>query len=121
MILLIWFRTEAVPEYSRIFLKATKGGLLEKFGYFVDNLFGGTRFFEEKENDPSKIYMEFAQKKLKFGFLARIVSCQICFCFWVVAIICLTSGTSLIFLPAIAIFGLSIYNILTLLMNKNDI
>jgi hypothetical protein len=96
-ILFIWFETDAIVEYSKLFR-------LQKF-FKVDK-------FEnyKKEFNPSINYHSYIRQKHE-TFITKLITCVPCFNFWIVILICLVFN-KFIFFPVLFLSSYLIHKIL---------
>lgn len=96
-ILYIWFHTDALIEYSKLF-KIEKSMNIDKWESY-------------REINPRIGYLEYIRLKHS-NFFIRLISCKSCLCFWVTLLICFIFGDILI-LPAVYIISYVIYNLIS--------
>ena len=92
MVLLLWFKTEVWHEYTKIFRIASD---LSK------------AYEAEKMNDMTITYIQFLRKNYHQYFIIRLITCPICFSFWIAFFLSL--GWKVVMLAPIMIGGLIIY------------
>ena len=96
LILFIWFDTNTFVEYAKLFK-------LKRF--FKINLFE-----EYKLINPKITYHHYIRQKHP-SFITKLMTCQPCFCFWIVMIFCAIYNNIILF-PIIYLCSYIIYKIL---------
>ena len=102
-ILLIWFKTEAWYEYTKVF------GL----GF----LSRAKKYEAEKHEDVTMTYMKFLKKNYHKLFGIRLITCEICFSVWASIILSFVAAGSVLYAPALMIIGLTAYGIICKLLD----
>lgn len=90
-VLLVWFKTEAWHEYSKLFHIATQ---LAK------------NFETEQLNDMTITYIQFLRKNYHQHFIIRLITCPICLSFWLATCLALTN---IIMFAPLMVGGLILY------------
>lgn len=91
--LLIWFHTDAVEQYVRLFR--------------LSRLFRINEFENDKLNDLTLEYPLWLVQKHP-GFFTKMVSCPWCIGFWISFVTCVIYGTIYLF-PTLYLASISIY------------
>ena len=99
LILLIWFRTDAWLEYTRLFR-------LNCISHFKD-------FDAKYKEDVSLKYLHYL-RMYHNGFFVRLVTCPICLSVWIGIVISIS--TSIFLLPVYVIGGLLLFTIIDRLL-----
>ena len=103
LILLIWFKTEAILEYG--------------------SLIGLSKFLKCKEFQEKKVTVEYPLTYPRFlrmsydNFFIRMVTCPICICVWLSIVFSIVYGCLLVF-PFICILSLMLYSITSILLDR---
>ncbi len=95
-LLIIWFNTEAFVEYFK----------------FTRNLFKIEQYILDKPKDFSLTYHSFLLKEYNC-FFTRLITCPLCFNFWMTILFVLVFNQSMISVPLIYILSLLLYFIFT--------
>jgi len=91
-LLVLWFNTEVFVEYFK----------------FTGNLFKIREYILDKPNDFSLTYHSFLLSKYNC-FLTRLITCPLCFNFWLTFLFTFVFNYELILIPTIYILSLLIY------------
>jgi len=95
-LLFIWFDTDAIIQYSKLFGLQTK---------FKIDLWESYRI-----SNPKITYLEYLSIKHK-NFFTKLISCKPCLNFWITLFICVIND-SLWFFPAAYIISYTFYKII---------
>ena len=107
LVLLIWFRTDAWLEYTRVF--------------HLNFLSLYREYDNRKKEDLTLKYIHFLRLHHD-GFFTRLITCPICISVWLGIIICFTgvaitlSIKALLLMPVMVIIGLLLFTILDYLL-----
>ena len=93
LLLLIWFRTDAFVEYSKILH-------LNSISFHKD--------FEEKHHNDASLTYIFYLRKYHNCFLVRLITCPICLAIWIG--ICCGLITAILLTPVYIIGGLLLFS-----------
>jgi hypothetical protein len=95
-LLVLWFNTEVFVEYFKL----------------TGNLFKIKEYILDKPNDFSLTYHSFLLKKYNC-FFTRLITCPLCFNFWITLLFTIVFNYEFILIPTIYILSLLIYFIFT--------
>jgi len=102
LILLVWFKTEAIVEYSKLFK--------------ITRFFRVDKYLEYKKINPDINYISYLTIKNP-NFFTKLITCPYCLNFWISLISCILYENILL-LPLIYIASIAGYNILRRLNNE---
>ena len=107
-LLLVWYRTDVVAEYSTFLPK------------FIKNRTFIGKYLLIKESNPVVHFNlnDFILKQYNDYFLGRLVSCPICLAFWLSFFFCLFIGLKFIFV--VAFLSSVFYFYASLLSSRHD-
>jgi|10_taG_2_1085330.scaffolds.fasta_scaffold00617_9 hypothetical protein len=97
LVLLIWFESDAFVEYTSAF-----GG--DKFGGVGD-------YRLMSPNRPSLTYVDFLREEHGTNFFVKLISCPLCFSFWVTMLVTFLVSDTLWMFPACNILSLILYKV----------
>ena len=100
VVALLWFKTDVVPEYGRLFKWS--------FTKYED-------YWMLKNEDPSLTYISFLVNYHYENFFVRLITCPICFSVWLSIIACILIGV--LWFPYICFLSLVFYSILVIMMS----
>ena len=96
LILLVWFKSEAFTEYSKLFR--------------VQNFFFVPLYEKEKGKDPSIGYLDYLTIHHD-SFFVRLITCPLCIGFWLSLAITYGMSGDLLHTPITYVGGLAVYGL----------